>query len=345
MVLKKLLNRRIQLPALLALWLVQAPLMYVFPAVVITNSWRNISDIPQNLMNEAYASEQLIIIAFVCVAQFAITAPIRRPDEKNDRARPSFLRLASSAVTLSVLATSACTAMGAWIWTVDSGHSVSDRTGVLIAAALCPIVALPVYLVLRRRWRNGVGVEVSLLLAGAMVGLLVSAASTAFLAGVELLGFSVPDGTMMIGLLVMPCIAWVVATPLLWSFARNKPPETMLARLANRLFIGTLIEGIAILPLDVMVRRKASCYCGEGTFFSLITLSTAALLCLGPAVLLVPASRRRQRLIDGCCPVCGYDMSATRHSPSCPECGSGWCEENPPHPQPEVHTQHLDRHL
>ncbi|MFA6045215.1 MAG: hypothetical protein WC718_09535 [Phycisphaerales bacterium] len=326
--LKTLMGRRVQLPALLTLWLVQAPLMYALPAVVITNSWKQFADIPDHLVNAAYAGEQLIIITFVCIAQFAITAPIRRPDEKSDRATPTFLRLASSAITVGVLVSAAATAIGAWLWTAASGQGVNDATGVKIAAALCPVTAIPVYLVLRRRWRQGVGVEVSLLLAGAMVGLLVSAAATAFLAGVELMGLSVPNRSMMVGLLVMPCIAWGVATPFLWSFARNKPPETMMARLANRLFIGSLVEGIAILPLDVMVRRKASCYCGEGTFFSLITLSTVALLCLGPAVLLVPAARRRQRLIDGCCRVCGYDMTATRHLPACPECGSGWRESD-----------------
>lgn len=323
-----LLKRQVQLPALLTLWLVQAPLIYALPAVVLSNSWRHLLDVPKSLMNPNYATEQLTIIVFVCIAQFGITAPIRRPDEKNGRATPTFLRLASSALTLGVLISAACTALGVFLWNMFISRAVNDQTGVMIAASLCPAISLPVYFVLRRRWRNGVGVEVSLLLAGAMVGLMVSAASTAFLAGVELVGWKLPDGRMMVGLLVTPCVAWIVATPLLWSFAKNKPPETMLARLANRLFIGTLIEGIAILPIDVMVRRKTGCYCTEGTFFSFVTLSTAALLCLGPAVVLVPAARRRQRLMDGCCPVCGYDMTSTRNLPSCPECGSGWRAED-----------------
>lgn len=104
--------------------------------------------------------------------------------------------------------------------------------------------------------------------------------------------------------------------------------ETLLGRIAATLFVGTLVESAAIMPIDVMYRRKQDCYCSAGTFWGFVALIAAGLLTLGPAILLPLLSRRRKRWYASRCDCCGYDMTglagAERVVDRCPECGAGW---------------------
>lgn len=118
--------------------------------------------------------------------------------------------------------------------------------------------------------------------------------------------------------------AWAVATPLLISFTRPHQRETALGRIAAGLFTGTLVEVVAIVPLDVMIRRKHDCYCIAGTFVALVLCGGVGLFALGPAIYLPILARRRKRWYAGHCAVCGYDMSGNPGADRCPECGSGW---------------------
>lgn len=135
-------------------------------------------------------------------------------------------------------------------------------------------------------------------------------------------------GIVLTAIIVM----WVFATPLLGAFLRRQPGETRLHLVAQRLFIGSVVETVSMIPLDVMVRRKSNCYCGEGTFFALLICSTVGLIALGPMIFVLPLGRRRRRLESGCCPLCGYDMSATPRAERCPECGAGWRPSRPADP-------------
>lgn len=128
-------------------------------------------------------------------------------------------------------------------------------------------------------------------------------------------------GWLLIGGLA---VSWLAATPLLWAFAKNRRRETVLGRIASRLFLGTVVEAVAVIPLDVMVRRKESCYCGAGTFWSLLACGGIGVFALGPAILLPLITRRRKRWYAGRCEVCGYDMTGTPKAERCPECGAGW---------------------
>ena len=119
-------------------------------------------------------------------------------------------------------------------------------------------------------------------------------------------------------------IAWAVATPLLVVFLSRGKRETRLGRLASLLFMGTVVEAAAIVPLDVMMRRKTDCYCDTGTFYALSACGTVGLFALGPAILLPILAKRRKRWYLGHCDVCGYDMSATPRAARCSECGAGW---------------------
>ncbi len=127
--------------------------------------------------------------------------------------------------------------------------------------------------------------------------------------------------------LVPLALGWAIATPLLAAFIRRGRRETVLARISTRVLQGTVVEVVAIIPLDVMVRRKTDCYCGTGTFWALTLCFTAGIVLAGPAVMFTLLSRRRRRWYEGKCEVCGYDMTGLLNADRCPECGSGWAPE------------------
>lgn len=135
-------------------------------------------------------------------------------------------------------------------------------------------------------------------------------------------------------------VCWLIATPLLVSFCRGRLGrgarwEDVLAAVSARLFLGTWIEVAAIMPLDVLVRRKDSCYCWAGTFFALTILGGVGVALVGPVILLPALARRRKRWYAGRCDACGYDVSNLMERGGlgrCPECGAGW---KPDQEQPE----------
>jgi hypothetical protein len=125
-------------------------------------------------------------------------------------------------------------------------------------------------------------------------------------------------------LLLFAVLAWTAWTPLLLAFTRAGSRESALGRVSARILLGTIIEVAAILPLDVMVRRKTDCYCATGTYLALTLAGMVGLFAMGPAVLLPLLARRRKRWYHGRCDACAYDMSATPNAHRCPECGAGW---------------------
>lgn len=118
-------------------------------------------------------------------------------------------------------------------------------------------------------------------------------------------------------------ISWLILTPIFLAFLRRNRPETGLARLAARLFTGTVVEAVAIIPLDVMVRRKSDCYCEHGTFWALVACIGVGTVVAGPAAWLPILARRRKRWWRRC-QACGYDMRGLPKADRCPECGTGW---------------------
>ena len=51
---------------------------------------------------------------------------------------------------------------------------------------------------------------------------------------------------------------------------------------------------LAFPVLDVLVRLRSKCYCGEGSFVALLLWLAVGLVVLGPALLLVLWRRRRR---------------------------------------------------
>lgn len=127
------------------------------------------------------------------------------------------------------------------------------------------------------------------------------------------------------GFFAMTLLAsWAVATPLVYLFMRRGRVETKLSKLASALFLGSIVEAAAIIPIEVLVRKRESCYCSTGTFWGIILCIGVGGFAIGPAIVLVLLSRRRKRWWQGHCEVCDYDMSGAMHAAQCPECGAGW---------------------
>ncbi|MBY0311720.1 MAG: hypothetical protein K2W85_06605 [Phycisphaerales bacterium] len=138
-------------------------------------------------------------------------------------------------------------------------------------------------------------------------------------------------------LLSVMVASWLVATPLIMAFARNRlnagqSHDLVLRRVSALLFKGTVIEAALIIPLDIMVRTRTSCYCEMGTFWALTLCIGVGIITLGPIVLLPVFARRNKPWFKNHCDACGYDLSglpapkgeSASTTPRCPECGAGW---------------------
>jgi hypothetical protein len=131
-------------------------------------------------------------------------------------------------------------------------------------------------------------------------------------------------GWTLLGMLVLN---WALATPLLLAFAsRSHSAEDHLRRVATVLFAGTLIELLAIIPLDVIARRREDCWCFRGTVLAIGIALVVGLILVGPVVFLVLLARRRRRWPMGKCAACGADIGEDLRIARCPACGAGWAE-------------------
>lgn len=200
---------------------------------------------------------------------------------------------------------------------------------ILVGAWTALIIGMQVALLLpvRRPFaisEAGTSLKASLIAAALAIALLTCAGIWALIEGMKLWEDFVDlpgAGWIILGMIGF---AWLLTTPLLLVFCRNAPRDSLIARLSTRLFLGTMIETAAIIPLDVMVRRRTDCYCGEATFLALTATGTVGLFAMGPAIFAPLLARRRKRWWASRCESCGYDMSGNLRADRCPECGAGW---------------------
>ncbi len=217
-----------------------------------------------------------------------------------------------------------------FMWHLEGGVGLRETFGAPSLAFAAVYVGLHVVFLwpIRRPGAaaGGRSLFVSLCVAGLLVGLLaaglVLAVGHAVIVTADL---EVPGNERMVWGSVGAMLAgWVVSTPLLVAFTRRGRAEDVLRRVSSRLFVGTIVEAAAIIPLDVLVRRREDCVCSTGTYLGLTLCGAVGLFVLGPAVLLPLLAKRRRRWYAGRCEVCGYDMTRTAGLDRCPECGSGW---------------------
>jgi hypothetical protein len=208
-------------------------------------------------------------------------------------------------------------------------------------AALMALQAMLVWPVRRPRYRSERGWPLRLSIAvGALVG---TALGVAMLFGLYTIAelrehrwSEAWEQAFVIGFWTWVGGSYIAGAILLHRFCSRRLSsgarhEELLGRIASTLFVGTLVEAAAIMPIDVMFRKRQDCYCLAGTFWAYVVLLAAGLVTLGPAVLLPVLTRRRKRWYGSRCDCCGYDMTGIMQSDRgidrCPECGAGWRRE------------------
>ncbi len=117
-------------------------------------------------------------------------------------------------------------------------------------------------------------------------------------------------------------VHWALMVPLMAAFVKRQHGESVTRKLSMLLFVGSIVDVAAMIPLDVMIRRKTDCYSWSTSMFSLGTAAAIGMLAMGPAVWLPISCRRRRRWFETRCSACGYDM--TGGGTQCPECGTAF---------------------
>ncbi len=223
--------------------------------------------------------------------------------------------------------------------------------GIVVALAiLMSLQTILIWPVRKPRPRNQRGWPLRLSIGvAALVGTALAAAlGFGFATLLQLLEWRPPRGEQSASVylyLFLACLilSYIGGSTLMYRFcirnlSRGHRHEDLLARIASTLFIGTLVEAVAIMPIDIMFRRRQDCYCFAGTFWAYILLLASGLVTLGPAILLPILTRRRKRWYASRCDCCGYDMTgiinARRAIDRCPECGAGWKPDAQHTPEP-----------
>ncbi|MDB5322729.1 MAG: hypothetical protein JWN40_4360 [Phycisphaerales bacterium] len=112
--------------------------------------------------------------------------------------------------------------------------------------------------------------------------------------------------------------AWLVVFAIMWTGEWFGGFKTIYKLICA----GTWLEILITIPIDVHVRKKTDCWCGEGTFFALVAGSTVALWSFGPGLVLLFLTRRLQR--EGyfsLCGKCGHDLTGVVEK-RCPRCAA-----------------------
>lgn len=300
-------------------------------------------EIPEfrHYLDTDYIMWQAAIISLITLLQAAILSPVPAPRE-HDSPRPTLLRLlsASFGVAAFVVSLLLLALWALWNSGIPALEFLPERLPDLYSyspayfAIATITLGLALFPIFRSRWSQGMDIKAAVIVIACCCAGLFAAWFLAATSIYRLLASQPSDRFVMFGALIAVVTSWAIATPLLLAFMRKGDRITRLQRLAAWLLTGTIIETVAIIPLDVMIRRRSSCYCSEGTYWALLLLGSVGAVILGPAVYLLPLGRRRRRLAAGQCIACGYDMTAIPEAARtrCPECGAGWRDEPAPAP-------------
>jgi hypothetical protein len=306
--------------------LLELACFYLIPAALTAVSGWNLREFYDSLIDPEYATSVSILgVVLVCI-QTAFLLPLRPPPKKDDPS-PGALRLAAIALSIGVIA--GALAVYLTLGVNELGASLDLNEVCLTEMWLVPAIVSPLaFLWLFRRYRRAMPIIVSVIAAALLAGCLLAALFLSVIGLIQLFADFDLNAPLEYFVLSAPLVGWAVFTPIIIAFVRRADPHSQLARLSSILLIGTAVETVVTIPIDVMARRKTNCYCDTGSFWSLaLTLSIGAVV-LGPAIYLAPVRRARLRQVQGRCRACGYDMSATPKADRCPECGAGWTSES-----------------
>ena len=200
----------------------------------------------------------------------------------------------------------------------------------LIVIGLQTVFLAPVF----RRKPPGEGrsksLAASLVMAGFLAGVLTLALGTAIVSLIVVVADVEPESPEWEWLWFIPvamfAIGWVMWTFLLLVFVRGIWADRVLGRIVGLLFAGTVVEVLVVIPLDIMIRRRTDCYCGEGTFFTLVLAGFATLWLAGPGVVIALTSKKHRLWRETRCFRCGYAKGPSPGS-VCPECGFAWADQ------------------
>ncbi len=305
-------------------WLAQSAVIYVGWSVLFCNDADDFAKLPHVWVDEEYAPWAFLAVVLITAGQVAFVLPVRPPRDGAPGRLAMLARHAVAGLAAGAIA-GLCTAglmVSPELFRVIQWSSPLNGWAVIWGAFGTVAVVTTGVLMVRCRDRTPIGISIGVA-AMASAALLIGLASGVIEACELIRGDELDDGFYALAILGGLGVGWMVGTPLIAAFVRAGPRETRLQRLAARLFLGTVIEAVAIIPLDVMVRRRTDCYCGEGTFWSLTFCGSVGVLMLGPGIFLL-LGRRRKRWLAGRCEICDYDMSGCMDAGRCPECGAGW---------------------
>jgi hypothetical protein len=126
-------------------------------------------------------------------------------------------------------------------------------------------------------------------------------------------------GANVVWIIVVSWVLWLTLFAFLWAGQRWLGGFTSLYK---TLLAGTWLEILITIPVDVQVRKRTNCWCGEGTFFALVAGGTVAIWTFGPGLAFLFLTRRLQR--EGyfsLCRKCGHDLTSAT-TPRCPHCNA-----------------------
>lgn len=126
--------------------------------------------------------------------------------------------------------------------------------------------------------------------------------------------------SLFLGSLGFILLSWSTWAFVLWHRVKiNHHNPGYLGRIAGRLFAGSIIEFLLVIPLHIMVKKKTDCYCAAGTFGALVLSFMAGLWLFGPFVFMLVFWKKRP-WTKSHCKHCGYPRKVTT-AQTCSECG------------------------